>query len=207
VSTLDSIRWWHRIDLGNGVITPGECSHTEADATPRFGIPEDLTGKTVLDIGAWDGLFSFVAEKRGAAGVLAVDVPESEGGHWGGRDGFIYACTALQSKIAYREWNIERYLSWSFDIVFCFGVLYHVKDIIRSCENLAKATKEYALIETAYAQGTECSLEYRPGHVGDDTNYLYPTIPCLEAMLIRSGFKKVHLVYQDPARLTLKAFK
>jgi tRNA (mo5U34)-methyltransferase len=32
----------------------------------QFPIPENLTGKRVLDIGAWDGWFSFEMERRGA---------------------------------------------------------------------------------------------------------------------------------------------
>src|SRR4051812_24255739 len=76
IEEMHSMRWWHSIPLGkdvNGdnVITPGECPHTHTPLdttyiTHRFGMPEDLTGKRVLDIGAWDGLFSFEAEKRGA---------------------------------------------------------------------------------------------------------------------------------------------
>lgn len=57
-----AIRWFHRIDLGNGVTTPG------ADDTPlklkHLQLPESLSGKTVLDIGAWDGFFSFEVEKQ-----------------------------------------------------------------------------------------------------------------------------------------------
>ena len=37
------------------------------------GIPEDLSGKTVLDIGTADGFYSFLAEHRGAKRVLALD--------------------------------------------------------------------------------------------------------------------------------------
>jgi tRNA (mo5U34)-methyltransferase len=37
-----------------------------------FRLP-DLRGKTVLDINAWDGFFSFEAERRGARRVVALD--------------------------------------------------------------------------------------------------------------------------------------
>lgn len=66
-------RWWHSIDLGHGVVTPGtkpiETMRAEIDA---LGLPEDLSGKSVLDIGAWDGAFSFECERRGAQ-VTALD--------------------------------------------------------------------------------------------------------------------------------------
>jgi len=65
--------WWHSIDLGDGVVTPGR----KALADMRFQLEAlrlpDLTGKTVLDIGAWDGFFSFEAERRGARRVVAMD--------------------------------------------------------------------------------------------------------------------------------------
>lgn len=66
-------RWWHSIDLGNGVITPGTKSiETMRAEIAALDLPADLTGKTVLDIGAWDGAFSFECERRGAT-VTALD--------------------------------------------------------------------------------------------------------------------------------------
>ena len=65
--------WWHSIDLGQGVVTPGkktaELLRRELGA---LQLPE-LTGKTVLDIGAWDGYYSFAAERMGASRVVALD--------------------------------------------------------------------------------------------------------------------------------------
>ena len=67
-------RWWHSIDLGEGVVTPGAKSldimRREID---QLGLPADLTGRSVLDIGAWDGGFSFEMERRGADRVVALD--------------------------------------------------------------------------------------------------------------------------------------
>src|SRR5262245_3909700 len=54
---ISVLPWFHRIDLGNGIITPGR----DIDGQAKIGfnkIPTDFSGKTVLDIGAWDGLFS-----------------------------------------------------------------------------------------------------------------------------------------------------
>src|SRR3954466_11917283 len=65
------INWWHSIDLGNGVITPGV--DRSSWKLKKLRMPQDLSGMSVLDIGAWDGFFSFEAERRGAKRVLAVD--------------------------------------------------------------------------------------------------------------------------------------
>jgi len=67
-----AISWYHSIDLGSdggGIITPGNPPDERMDA----GTLPDLRGKTVLDIGAWDGYWSFTAERKGAKRVVAMD--------------------------------------------------------------------------------------------------------------------------------------
>jgi len=65
--------WMHSLDLGHGVVTPGLRPSVQLrEAWDSMGLP-DLHGKSVLDIGAWDGWFSFEAERRGAARVVALD--------------------------------------------------------------------------------------------------------------------------------------
>ena len=81
------IRWFHSIDLGSGIVTPGYDPST-AERAKGYGIPEDLRGKSVLDIGAWDGFFSFEAERRGASRVVAVDSYCWSGPGWGTKAGF-----------------------------------------------------------------------------------------------------------------------
>ncbi|HEY6428160.1 MAG TPA: DUF1698 domain-containing protein [Acidimicrobiales bacterium] len=64
----DEIQWYHSIDLGNGVVTKGVgVQETGTEIFP------DVAGRTVLDIGAWDGKFSFLAEQCGASRVVALD--------------------------------------------------------------------------------------------------------------------------------------
>src|SRR5215813_7830801 len=98
-----SIKWWHRIDLGNGIVTPGVCQ-TNDYALQIYGIPNDLSGMSVLDIGAWDGFSSFAAERRGARRVLATDAfcwgenPWASEG-FGTKAGFDLARKALNSQV------------------------------------------------------------------------------------------------------------
>ena len=67
-ATMDSIKWFHSIPLNDGTVTPGlDASMAKLE---QIGLPKDLTGKTVLDIGSWDGFFSFQAEKAGAKASL-----------------------------------------------------------------------------------------------------------------------------------------
>jgi tRNA (mo5U34)-methyltransferase len=65
--------WWHSIDLGNGLVTPGHKSaQTLAGELEALNLP-DVSGRTVLDIGGWDGFFAFESERRGASRVAVVD--------------------------------------------------------------------------------------------------------------------------------------
>lgn len=66
--------WFHSIDLGHGVVTQGHKTREVLEAElAAFGLPEDLTGASVLDIGGWDGYFAFAAERRGASRVAVLD--------------------------------------------------------------------------------------------------------------------------------------
>src|SRR5689334_21439934 len=65
--------WWHSIDVGDGTTTPGaKGADLLAAELAAMELP-DLTGKTVLDVGGWDGYFAFAAEDRGASRVTVVD--------------------------------------------------------------------------------------------------------------------------------------
>ena len=61
--------WYHKIALPHGIVTPGFNPHFPA----KYRVPADLTGKRVLDVGAWDGYWTFDALKRGAREVVAID--------------------------------------------------------------------------------------------------------------------------------------
>jgi len=64
----DAIAWFHTIDLGNGVVTKGHST----SVIPEALFPP-IAGCRVLDIGAWDGYYSFMAERLGASRVVALD--------------------------------------------------------------------------------------------------------------------------------------
>lgn len=70
LADVSSVLWYHSIDLGDGVVTPG---HPPNPALERPGAFPEVRGLSVLDIGAWDGYYSFKAEKAGAARVVALD--------------------------------------------------------------------------------------------------------------------------------------
>src|SRR5215218_9171267 len=92
---LQASGWWHSIDLGDGQVTPGAHELSELKENyERFGLPDDLTGKRVFDIGCWDGFYSFEAERHGAE-VVAMDCWRPEN--------FFLAREALNSKVEFHE--------------------------------------------------------------------------------------------------------
>src|SRR5579885_955306 len=127
-SEVAKTKWWHTIDLGNGIITPG--IDKSATKLKRLGIPRDLSGLSVLDICAWDGFFSFEAERRGASRVMATDSFCWGGEGGGSKAGFELARRALKSKVQDMEievLDISPETVGTFDLVFLFGVLYHMR--------------------------------------------------------------------------------
>src|SRR5213080_2324913 len=71
-------RWWHEIELAPGIVTPGDDSNRmKVPILDGLGLPAEMTGMRVLDLGCSDGFFSFEMERRGAD-VIAIDfVPET----------------------------------------------------------------------------------------------------------------------------------
>ncbi len=141
--------WFHRIDLGNGIVTPG------FDDTPRkmnaVRMPENLSGKTVIDIGAYDGFFSFEAERRGAARVLATDRFCWQGTGMTDGEGFKIAHRALQSRVEVKRIAVEDISPATvglFDVVLFLGVLYHSPDPLRSLRAARSVCREMMIIET-----------------------------------------------------------
>src|SRR5262249_39711442 len=61
---LDRFYWYHSVDLGDGLVTPGQYDFRECLAA--FHFPEDMSGMKVLDVGSATGFFAFECEKRGA---------------------------------------------------------------------------------------------------------------------------------------------
>lgn len=200
---VDEIRWFHSIDLGQGIVTPG--SDRSAEKLARLHLPERLDGRSVLDVGAWNGFFSFAAERRGAGRVLAVDSFCWSGAGWGTKDGFLLARQVLGSRVDDREMEVldlaaERI--GTFDVVLCLGVLYHMKHPHLALERVAAVTADLLVLETHVDLLTSRSPAmalYPADELNDDpTNWCGPNLAALEWMLRDVGFRTLERVYLTP---------
>jgi len=198
-SRVDAIRWYHTIDLGHGLVTPG------IDDTPlrltRLDLPGSFAGQTVLDVGAWDGFFSFEAERRGAARVLATDLFAWRGPTWSTKAGFELARVTLGSRVEDLEIDVmdltpERV--GVFDVVLFLGVLYHLPHPYLALERIASVTRRLLVLETVVDMigFGRPAVAFYPGRElnGDPTNWWGPNVPAVEGMLKTSGFSEVRTI-------------
>ncbi len=204
--------WWHRIDLGDGVITPG-FTKEKFHRLLSSAIPNNLERKTVLDIGAWDGYYSFECEKRGAK-VIAIDNNQHRRGH----EGFLTAKRILNSEVEFQKmdlFDMEK-VQQAFDIVLFFGVLYHIRYPLKALEIIAAKTKELLILESHYIKTLTRKpiMRFYPGKElsNDSTCWWGPNIQCIEDMLKTVGFNKIEIYKKYlhrplRARIMIKAFK
>jgi len=200
--------WWHTIRLDTGELTPGVHSLEELEDNYRcFALADDLTGKRVLDIGCWDGFYSFEAERHGAQ-VVAVDA-------WSPPN-FFAAREALDSKVEFHEWSVyevDRERTGSFDIVLFLGVLYHLRHPLLALERVCEVTREEAIIEThsidnIFPTPHPVMEFYEFDELGGQyDNWWGPNAECLIRMLRSAGFARVEVLRRQPTRISVKAFR
>lgn len=138
--------WFHTIDIGNGILTPGVVPLWYLQDELRvLQLPQDMYGMRVLDIGTYDGFFAFECERRGAE-VVAVDV-NPEDTHC-----FALAKRLLGSRVEYRHASVydlrPTSLGGQFDLVLCLGIYYHLRHPLIALDNLWSITRSEIRMET-----------------------------------------------------------
>ncbi|HLK66825.1 MAG TPA: methyltransferase domain-containing protein [Bryobacteraceae bacterium] len=209
IGELNRLGWYHSLELPDGSVIQGLQSLDQLRLRlAQFPIPHDLTGKRVLDIGAWDGWFSFEMEKRGAR-VLAIDSAE--------HTQFRVARDLLGSKVDYQIADICRLSSKDvgrFDIVLFFGVLYHLKHPMLALENVCDLATDMAFIESFVSDdGSDLSAPpvmefYETTELrGQFDNWVGPNTSCLLAFCRAAGFVRVQLQSVMACRAHVSCFR
>ena len=180
--------WFHTFALNRAedIYAPGSAR----DHRYRVpAIPDDFTGLRVLDVGTFDGFYAFLAERRGARRVVAVDNEQYVQwvrARWGiellGGEGFRAVHRLLGSAVEYRLLDAMELdsIEESFDFIFCFGILHRVEDpsgllaLLR--RRLAAGgrvlVETHGVFEQDLADGASIH-EYVPGEVYPDDDYVY----------------------------------
>jgi tRNA (mo5U34)-methyltransferase len=201
--------WFHNLDL-KGVNTAPEHFLGDYPAVKwrKFcdSIPDDLTGKTVLDIGCNAGFYSLEMKRRGAARVVGIDTEEEYLTQ--GR----FASEVRGLPIEFRQMSVYDIgaLGETFDVVLFMGVLYHLRhpllalDLIGEhvvdllvFQSMLRGSSKVEPIEENYDFWTTEQFD-RPtfpklhfiehSFAGDPTNWWVPNRACVEAMLRSAGF-------------------
>ena len=205
-------------DFGHGIVTrSARVQRRFARRLRLLQIPADLTGKSVLDIGAWDGFFSFEFERRGAKRVLAVDsFTWDETRAWPrGFDCFLLAREAFNSNVEYRRidaHDLDPAAIGTFDLVFCAGVLYHLRHPLYALEKIRSVTAGQLILEThslipAVHERVPLMTIF-PGDdegVRDNLKCGFPTKAWVSAALATAGFARHQFVYTPSFRWLKKA--
>jgi tRNA (mo5U34)-methyltransferase len=185
---------YHSFRLPDGRILRGSMDlDWQFERVASFGLPEDLRGKTVLDIGPWDGFFTFEMERRGAA-VTAIDYVDL--------DTFRELHRAFRSKARYLRmdvYELDAERLGTFDIVLCLGALYHFKHPLAALEKICAITNEVCFVDTFVVDAEKrAPLPYmefyeREELGGQFDNWCGPTVSAVEAMVRSAGFARAEL--------------
>ena len=184
--------WYQRFQLAPGVWSPG--SH-DVEFVLGSADLDDLTGKTVLDIGTANGGAAFEAERRGASRVVAVDI---YGPTWFGVDRLT---EFLGSAVEYRQgtvYDLDGVLGGDeFDVVLFDGVLYHLRHPLLGLDNVWRAVAlggtvllETAVCDEEIAGQLPVARFYRKDELGSDgSNWFVPTTSTLLEWCRSAGFE------------------
>src|SRR5262249_29474619 len=159
----------------------------------------EFTGKKVLDVGCWDGLWSFEAERRGADEVYATDALSQR--PLADHPTLILARAYLGSRVKYfPRLRVEEVVGlgvFDFDVVIFTGIYYHLKNPLAAFSRLRRVMKEGAIlvVEGEVIDSPDCFARfyYREHYAGDPSNWWVPTFPCLLQWIECSFFDVVRV--------------
>jgi tRNA (mo5U34)-methyltransferase len=205
--------WFHNIDLRGVKTAPNHfLGDYPSIKWQRFqnAISDDLSGKTVLDVGCNGGFYSIEMKRRGAARVVSIDSDER----------FLeqarFAAEATGADITFRHLDVYDIsaLKEKFDIVLFMGVLYHLRHPLLALDLLHEHVVKDTLVFQSMLRGSttvapleenypfsEVEIFEQDGYpvmhfvedkyADDETNWWIPNRACVEAMLRSSGFDVV----------------
>jgi tRNA (mo5U34)-methyltransferase len=201
--------YWHSpIDLGHGIVTRNQRTQRRFKRRLRLlRIPEDLRGKRVLDIGPWDGFFSWELEKRGAQ-VTAIDTWSNAS-----MEQFLFVHRLKNSQVRYKRmdvFDLSPEGEGMFDLIFCAGVLYHLRYPLATLEKIRKCCAGQLILETVCmipaVHNDSPMIAFFPGD--EEANHpprAWPicaaaTVPWLKEALHSAGFKRIEVIYTPSFR-------
>jgi tRNA (mo5U34)-methyltransferase len=202
--------WFHNFEI-DGVCTAPE--HFLGDY-PRFkweafktAIPQDLEGRSVLDVGCNAGFYSLEMKRRNAGRVLGIDSDPRylRQAH--------FAAQQFGLDVDFQQMSVYQVgsLGEKFDLVIFMGVLYHLRHPLLALDLLFEHVVRDQMLFQCLQRGderipdlqenyvfSEWSVFDRPDYpklhfieeqyAADPSNWFIPNKAAIEAMLRSSGF-------------------
>lgn len=216
---------YHKYEVEPGLFTPGQFLEIEPKrCLDEIGVPQDLAGLRALDIGAWDGPYTFELERRGAQ-VTALDIQDPD----------ITVFSAVKeiknSSATYVRGGVYDAVPetlGTYDLVLFPGVYYHLKNPVLALQQIRRLLKDGGALFIEGASVTDYLAERLNKALGSPTsdtkaiaeildrmplsyfdidheiyqdwsNWFFPTTRCLEGMLLDSGFRNVDIELKTSA--------
>jgi len=184
--------FYHNIELPYGIETkPGSVSPARGQNWEKIlkVIPQDLTGKTVLDLGCNAGAFSFELAKRNASKVVGVEFDKKY------YDQAIYINKILDLNVIFHLSSVENFLKDcnQFDYIVCVGLLYHVHNPLSIAKAIYQKTKIKAIIETygtkPHLRNLEEAILELPYAIDENHAVTTMNMVALKHIFTREGFR------------------
>lgn len=172
----------------------------------NFGIPNDLHGQSILDIGTATGFFAFECERLGASPVVATELPDITS--WDSRKGVDYDGVNIPAANSVDFWDVHSRLASAvelfssnisdppthsmgqYDWVIFGSLMTHVRDIMLALTNVHTLTRGRAVVISSYLPGDSnpCLHLIQTDRPFD---WWVPTKPLVPLMLKAAGFSRI----------------
>jgi tRNA (mo5U34)-methyltransferase len=206
------LHWYHTLELPGGELTPGWFDTRSAVDRVPWPRPT-LDGLRCLDVGTWDGFWAFEMERRGAAEVVAIDVPDPRGWDWPARAtptgmamlgvmkgedrAFDVAARALGSSVRREDlsvYELSRERLGRFDLVFVGSLLLHLRDPVGALERVRSVCAGALVLAETVELASSLRWPRRPvarleGH--DAPWWWQPNVATVRRMVRAAGFEVV----------------
>jgi tRNA (mo5U34)-methyltransferase len=157
-----------------------------------------FSGKSVLDVGCWDGAWAFMAEQKGATEVVGLDNVDFRMWDKGNNSAWEALHSAYQSKAKYVHGTVYSlpFADKSFDIVYCLGLLYHLSDPLKALHECFRCCRERLVVEVWGTRGQDATIRLvapREVNAHDPTNVYCISEGWLTKVAKMHGFTPVHI--------------
>lgn len=136
---LNNPQWYHTFTFPDGTTTEGvQNSPAVLKTLDALGLPADMTGLSVLDVGANDGFYSIECARRGAS-VTAIDFAPAHAN-------FDYAVAQFGLALTCQRMSVYDVDSTAYDVILFLGVFYHLRYPLLALDILARACQQGGLL-------------------------------------------------------------